>query len=208
MENIVLKQELTISTNLLIMLISFLFVFSCTNSKKNISTSSNIVTGIGYIVSTEQMNNRFFDNGVFYFIPAQKIDSIFPMKDFQESNFSVSYAFVLYSSYYIRLINSMSYDLKVYELDLKKCDPVRLNIEFRRVLPVQITFTYDTTNLKKDIQMDSILVDKKQKMHFKYRMVNNIKIQDLKILMPKNDDLTGQEALYDKMRYVLVDHAK
>ncbi|MDP4203737.1 MAG: hypothetical protein Q8861_13710 [Bacteroidota bacterium] len=204
MENIVPKPELTILNNLTIVIslsLSLIFL-SCQRDKRHEYPKNGVVEGVGYIVSTELMNNRFFDNGIFYFIPVNHIDSLHPIRDFNERNFQLSYAFVLYSSYYIRLINSMSWDFKVYELDVKKDDPKRLNIEFRRILPVKITFTFDTAYLKNNIQQDSIL-DYKRRLYFHYKMVDEIKIRKLEILMPKGDDLSGHEAMYGKTRYYL-----
>lgn len=187
----------TVTNNFLIV-ITLSFVLFAASCKKTISTKPEKIgeiNDIGYIISSEQMNNRFFDNGIYYFIPASKVDSIKPMINFREDNFKSAYGFVLYSSYYTRLINAMSTDLIFYELDLSQNDPNRLNIEFRRCLPVKIKFDYDLLNLSNNLQKDSIMVNDGKRLHFTYKMVGNIKIRALEILEPKDDDLSGNESI-------------
>ena len=140
------------------------------------------------------MNNRFVDNGLFYFVPSKVMDSKAPGLSFREKNFKPGYGFVLYSSYYIRLINAMSYDLVYYEVNMNKKDPTRLKLEFRRLLPVKLKFTFDTTYLKNSTEKDSVLVDDGKRFFFSYKMVGKIKIENLEIIIPKNDDMSGYES--------------
>lgn len=181
--------NLSVSTLFVFFTIFLVFMVSCKRPIRKDKNTFKTVEDIGFIVSTEQMSNRFIDNGLYYFVPAKTIDSVKPGLSFREKNFKPGYGIVLYSSYYIRLINVMSWDLIYYELNLKKNDPFRLKLEYRRILPVKFKFTFDSTYLKNSPEKDSVLVNDSMKFFFKYKMVGKIKIEKLEILIPKHDDM-------------------
>ena len=187
------KHESMISNRyfLAILIIISGFIVSCKSSVKKEIKTSNTVEDIGYIISTEQMNNSDFENDRFYFIPAKEIDSSKPMVSFKERNLKQGYGFDFYSRYYIQLVNSMGYDLIVNGINLDKGEQMHLNMEFRRCLPVRIKFTYKTTYLSDLVQKGYIQIYDGRKFSFPYTMVDQIEIEKLDILMPKEDDLSG-----------------
>ena len=167
------------------------FIVSCKSSVTKVPKSTNMVEDIGYIMSTETTNNDYFENEIFYFIPAKEIDLSRPMVSFKERNLKQGYGFYFYRRYYIQLVNSMGYDLFANGIKWYNRKESNFNIEFRRCLPVKIKFIYKTTYLSDLVQKGYIQIYDGRKFSFPFTMVDEIEIEKLDILMPKEDDLLG-----------------
>jgi hypothetical protein len=171
-------------------------LFSC-HENKAISTSTGIIEQKGFILTSELIDNGYFNNRLFYFFTSEEVDSKYHGLKFVKSLDSTGLGFSLYSSYYIRLINSMGIDLISYAIDNAKTDPYKLKIEYWKVIPVNVSLMYNP-NLKNnsDILIDSILVEDGSYVNFKYKYIGAAKITQLEILLPKDDDLTGNESMF------------
>jgi hypothetical protein len=180
----------------------FLIALCSCHKEKTSSVPSGLIDLKGFILTSEQIDNGYFNNKLFYFFPSDKLDSNYQGLEFINSLDSIGYGFSLYSSYYVRLINCMGMDLISYTIDNVKTDPYKLKIEYWKILPVKLCLEYNT-KLKNvsDILSDSILIEDGSYIDYKYKYIGKVKIKSLEILLPKGDDLTGNEAIIPMRRF-------
>jgi hypothetical protein len=174
---------------------------SCKKEKTR-SITPRLIEQEGYILTSEKINNGFFNNGLFYFFPLDKVNTEKPGPQFLQSIDSTGYGFSLYSSYYIRLINCMGMDIISYSIDDAQKDPWRLKIEYWKILPAKISLEYKS-NLKSisEILTDSLIMADGSYKNFKYHYLGKASIKTIEILLRKDDDLSGNESMLPIRKY-------
>ncbi len=181
-------------TKLLLTGLLVIVIVSCDRGETR-SITPGLIEQNGYILTSEQIDNGYFNNKLFYFFPVDKIEPKFQVVQFLKSKNTVGYGFSLYSSYYVRLINCMGIDLISYAIDEADTDPFRLKIEYWKILPVKLIMEHNSS-LKNtsEIFSDSLLLRDGSYHKFRYSYIGRASIKSMEILLPKNDDLTGNEA--------------
>ena len=161
-------------------------IVACTKSVKNRADGYETIKGTGFIVSTNVIANRLLDNNVFYFVPVNKMDTIFPLLSFRDSILKEGFGFVLNSKYYSRLIYAAGVDITAYIYYPEKKDFERLEFECRKILPVNLEFEYKKENFNSILLKDSVLFGHCRRTHFKYRLVGDINIKKLEVRLRKD----------------------
>jgi hypothetical protein len=174
---------------------------SCTTNNHKPMTQG-LIEHEGYILTSEQIDNGYFNNKVFYFFPVDKVVMNYQSLQFLQNLDSVGSGFSIYSSYYIRLINCMGIDLISYKIDKAKSDPFKLKIEYWKILPVKIVFEFNEA-LKNNTNVieDSLMNEDGSYKNFHFRYIGKISIKSLDILLQKDDDLSGNESIMPMRKY-------
>lgn len=166
------------------------------NKEKARPITPGLIEHEGYILTSEQIDNGYFNNRQFYFFAVDKVEPKMQALQFFKGLESTGFGFSLYSSYYVRLINCMGIDLISYTIDNANTDPYKLKIEYWKILPVKISLEYNP-NLKNntDVLKDSVLTENGSFQEFKYRYIGKVSIKSMEILLPKDEDLSGNESV-------------